>query len=64
MFTTTGKKIWGGCIKKFEKFCVRKKFFFCKNEIKNFQNSIFANIFYQIVLFNTKYQFEMISAFL
>ena len=53
------KKNFGGLYKlRFENF------FFVKTKSKIFKNSIFANIFYQTVLFNTKYQFEMISAFI
>ena len=58
------KKFGGGCIKKIWKILNKKKFFFVKTKSKIFKNSIFANIFYQTVLFNTKYQFEMISAFI
>ena len=58
------KKNLGGCIKKNLKNFAFEKFFFVKTKSKIFKNSIFANIFYQTVLFNTKYQFEMISAFI
>ena len=58
------EKNLGGCIKKIWKILGSKKFFFVKTKSKIFKNSIFANIFYQTVLFNTKYQFEMISAFI
>ena len=59
MFTTTGKKIWGGCIKKIWKILRSKKIFFCKNEIENFQKFNFRKYFlsnstfwYQISIWN------------
>ena len=58
------EKNLGGCIKKILKILRSKKNFFVKTKSKIFKNSIFANIFYQTVLFDTKYQFEMISAFI
>ena len=45
MFATTGKKIWGGCIKRIWKFCVRKNFFFLKRNQK-FSKIQFSQIFF------------------
>ena len=55
MFATTGKKIWGGCIKKIWKILRSKKNFFCKNEIKNFQKSNFRKFF----LSNSTFQYQI-----
>ena len=63
MFTTTGKQKFWGLLKKIWKI-LHSKFFFKKTKSKILKNSIFAFFFYQIVLFNTKYQFEMILAFI
>ena len=55
MFTTTGKKIWGGCIKKIWKILRSKKIFFCKNEIENFQKFNFRKYF----LSNSTFQYQI-----
>ena len=46
MSTTTGKKFWGGCIRKILKNLNSKKNFFCKNEIENFEKFNFRNFFF------------------
>ena len=55
---------FGGCSWKILKNFRSKIFFFVKSESKILKNSIFAKFFFQIVLFSTKYEFEMISAFI
>ena len=58
------EKKFGVLYKKFLKNLGSKKFFFVKMKLKILKNSIFAKSFYQTVFFNTKYQFEMVSAFI
>ena len=57
-------KNFGGCIKFFWKICVRKIFFCKKLNRKFWKIQFLQKIFYQTVLFNIKYQFEIISAFI
>ena len=57
-------KILGVLKKKFWKICVRN-FFFFENQSKKFWNSSFFKKFsYPIVLFDDKYEFRMILAFI
>ena len=58
------EKKLGGCKKNFWKICDRNFFFLRKLEKKFFEIQFFQKISYTIVLFDIKYEFRMISAFI